>query len=127
MQDAPGGPEGNYGGIGAGRKAIGTQHVSPPVSRGTPGVFYTYFYNHARRLRLGKPLYLELSRSCSGFFKPLLDPGGGFNSETAERRTAFLEVKRPLHGRFGSETAKTLTAIYSTEIPQRTKVSVRVV
>jgi hypothetical protein len=34
----------------------------------TPGVFYTYFYNHARRLRLEKLLYLELSRSSNGFF-----------------------------------------------------------
>jgi hypothetical protein len=28
-------------------------------------------------------IYLELSRSSNGYFKPLLDPGGGFNSETA--------------------------------------------
>jgi hypothetical protein len=51
-----------------------------------PRVFCTYFYNHARRLRLEKLLYLELSRSPSGFLKALLDPGGGFNSETAARR-----------------------------------------
>ena len=44
-----------------------------------------YIYNHAHRLRLEKPLYLELSRSPNGYFKPLLDPGGGFNSETAVR------------------------------------------
>jgi hypothetical protein len=45
---------------------------------------YTYFYNNARRLRLEKLLHnTELSRSSSGYFKPLLDPGGGFNSETA--------------------------------------------
>jgi hypothetical protein len=48
-----------------------------------PGVFYTYFYNHARRLRLEKLLYMELFRSSSGCFKPLLDPGGRFRSETA--------------------------------------------
>jgi hypothetical protein len=51
---------------------------------------YTYFYNHAHahRLRLEKLLHLELSssRSSNGFFKPLLDPDGGFTSETAERR-----------------------------------------
>jgi hypothetical protein len=48
-------------------------------------VFYTYFYNHARRHRLEKLLYIEqsISRSPSGYFKPLLDPGGGFTSETA--------------------------------------------
>jgi hypothetical protein len=57
-----------------------------PVSRGTPRVFYTFFYNHAHRLRLEKLLYLGLSRSPNGFLKPLLDPGGGFTSETAVRR-----------------------------------------
>jgi hypothetical protein len=73
--------------------------VSPPVSSSTPGVFYVHFYNHAHRLRLEKLLYLELSRSPSGFFLVLLDPGGGFASETAARS----EVKRPLRNRFGSE------------------------
>ena len=59
------------------------RHISHVHSSGTPGVFYTYFYNHAHRLRLEKLLYLELPRSSNGFFKPLLDPGGGFRSETA--------------------------------------------
>jgi hypothetical protein len=36
------------------------------------------------------------------------------------------EVKRPLHGGFGSQTAKNLTVIYLTDIPQRTQVPVRV-
>jgi hypothetical protein len=44
------------------------------------------FYNHAHRLRLEKLSYIEVSRSPSGYFKPLLDPDGGFNSETAVRR-----------------------------------------
>jgi hypothetical protein len=83
----------------------------------TSQVFYTYFYNHAHRLRLKKLLYIQLSRSSNGSFKPLLDPGDGFASETADYT---VEVKRPLHGRFGSETAKNLTAIYATDIPQRT-------
>jgi hypothetical protein len=61
-------------------------YVSHFDSRGTIGVFYTFFYNHAHRPRLEKLLYLELSRSPNGFFKPLLDPGGGFNSKTAEQR-----------------------------------------
>jgi hypothetical protein len=71
----------------------------------TPQLFHTYFYNHAHRLRLERLLYLELSRSSSGFLKPLLDPDDGFTSETADRRfqfqkgngryTAVLEVKRP--------------------------------
>jgi hypothetical protein len=51
----------------------------------TPQLFYTHFYNHARRLRLEKLLCLEASGSPNGFFKPLLDPDGGFTSETAER------------------------------------------
>jgi hypothetical protein len=65
---------------------IYTYNISHPHSSWTPGVFYTYFYNHARRLRLEKLLYLELSRSPSGFLKVILDPGGGFTSETAARR-----------------------------------------
>jgi hypothetical protein len=52
----------------------------------TPQLFYTYFYNHAHRLRLEKLLCIELSRSSNGFLKPLLDPGDDFTSETAERR-----------------------------------------
>jgi hypothetical protein len=36
------------------------------------------------------------------------------------------EVKRPVHGGFGSETEKTLTALYLTDIFQRTKVPVLV-
>jgi hypothetical protein len=71
---------------------------SPLLSSWTPGVFYTYFYNHARRLRIEKLLYLGLSRSSNNYFKPLLDPGG----------TAVSEVKRPLRNRFGSETVKNL-------------------
>jgi hypothetical protein len=42
--------------------------------------------NHAHRLRLEKLLNRELSRSFNGYFKPLLDPGGGLNFETAARR-----------------------------------------
>jgi hypothetical protein len=72
----------------------------------TPQLFYTYFYNHAHRLRLEKRLCIELSRISNGFLKPLLDPDA----------TAVSEVKRP----------KKLTAIYLTDIPQRTQVSVRV-
>jgi hypothetical protein len=65
-------------------------------------VFYAYFYNynHAHRLRLEKQLYLELPGSSKGHtvhFKPLLDPGGGFTSETA------AEAKRPLRNRLRSE------------------------
>jgi hypothetical protein len=58
-------------------------HIGLPNSSPTPRVFYTYFYNHARRLRFEKLLYLEVFRSSNGYFKPLLDPGGGFRSETA--------------------------------------------
>ena len=51
-----------------------------------PGTFCACFYNHAHRLRLDKLLYVELSRSSNGHFKPLPDPDGGFTSETAGRR-----------------------------------------
>jgi hypothetical protein len=61
-------------------------HVSDIASFSTPQLFYTNFYNHARRLCLEKLLYIGFSGSSNGFFKPLLDPGGGFNSETAVRR-----------------------------------------
>jgi hypothetical protein len=60
--------------------------VSDSDPRPTPKLFYTYFYNRAHRPRLEKLLYLELSRSSNGFFKPLLDPDGRFASETAARR-----------------------------------------
>jgi hypothetical protein len=40
----------------------------PLIQVGPPGVFYTYFYNHAHRLRLEKLLYIELSRGPSGVF-----------------------------------------------------------
>jgi hypothetical protein len=63
-------------------------YISHLHSSWTPGVFYTYFYNHAYRLRLEKLLYLELSRSPNGFFKVLLDPGGSSRCETVS------EVKR---------------------------------
>jgi hypothetical protein len=42
--------------------------ISDVNSSWTPGVFYTYFYNHARRRRIGKPLYIELSRNSNGYF-----------------------------------------------------------
>jgi hypothetical protein len=60
-------------------------NISHPDSSPTPGVFYTYFYSHAHRHRLEKLLYLELSRSPNGFLKVIMDPGGGFTSETAAR------------------------------------------
>ena len=79
--------------------ALVLMHVSPPVSSLAPGVFYTYFYNHAHRLRLEKLLYLELSRSPNGFFKAL-------QFYFLNRRTAVSEVKRPARNRFGSEMVK---------------------
>jgi hypothetical protein len=52
------------------------------IQVGPPGYFtHISIYSHARRLHLEKLLYTELSRSSYGFFKPLLDPGGGFTSE----------------------------------------------
>jgi hypothetical protein len=67
-------------------------YFSPLLSRGTTGIFYTCFYKHARRLRLEKILFPELSRSPNGFFNQfwiqvvvslLKPPHGGFISETA--------------------------------------------
>jgi hypothetical protein len=75
-------------------------------SRPAPGVFYKYFYN-ARRLRLKKLLYLELSRNSNGYFKPLLDPGGGFTSETAARQSQ----KR--HGRYVTVSEAKRLQIYN--------------
>jgi hypothetical protein len=72
-------------------------YISPRDSSPTPGICYTHPHNHARLLRLEKLLYLELPRNSNGFFKPLLDPGGGLTTETAARRS---ELKRPLRNRF---------------------------
>jgi hypothetical protein len=71
-------------------------------------LFYTYFYNHAHRPRLEKLLYIELSRSSNGFLNHFWI------------QMTVLLLKPPI------ETAKNLPAIYLTEIPQRTQVSVRV-
>ena len=65
---------------------IGIHTYQSPSFKWASGVFYTYFYNHAHRLRLEKLLYLGPSRISNGFLNPLLDPGGGFTSETAARR-----------------------------------------
>jgi hypothetical protein len=70
---------------GAPLESRGLIYISELDSSWTPGAFYTCFYNHAHRLHLEKLLYIGLSRSSSGYFKPLLDPGGGFTSETAVR------------------------------------------
>ena len=92
-----------------------------PSFKWAPGVFYTCFYNHAHRLRLEKLLCVELSRSPSGYFKPLLDPGDRFASETAARRFQKLnsryvtvsEVKR----------FKIITAMCNGHSPNGKKVS----
>ena len=54
----------------------------------TPQVFYTYFYIITTPVvsALKKQLYLELPGSADGNCKPLLDPGGGFNTEAPVRR-----------------------------------------
>jgi hypothetical protein len=85
-------------------------NISPVLSRGTPGVFYTYFYNHTRRLRLEKLLYLELSRSPGGYFRPLLDPGGGFRSETAvtkpfQKRNGYKFITVVCNGHSPTDTS----------------------
>jgi hypothetical protein len=52
-------------------------HCSDIDPFSTPQLFHTNFYNHAHRLRLEKPLCIELSRSPNAFFydKPLLASG----------------------------------------------------
>ena len=66
-----------------------------------PSQWPRFISDHARRLRLEKLLYLELSRIPNGF---LTTSNGGFISEMD----------------------KNLTALYSTDISQRTQVPVRV-
>ena len=78
------------------RFGSGRLQISPFHSRGAPGVFYTYFYNHARRLRLEKLFIQSFLEVPTGFFKYfwiqvavslslslLKPPHGGFRSETA--------------------------------------------
>jgi hypothetical protein len=60
--------------------------------------------NHAHRLclELEKLLYLELSRNPYGYFKLLLDPGGGFASATAAPRFPNeTAVAQPFQKRYG--------------------------
>jgi hypothetical protein len=78
--------------------------VGPLDSSGPPGVFYKYFYNHAHRPRLEKLFYIELSRSSSGYFKPLLDPGGGFNSETAALQNGYKFITAICNGHSPTDT-----------------------
>jgi hypothetical protein len=82
-------------------------YISHRHSSWTPGVFYTYFYNHAQRLRLEKLLFLELSRSPNGFFKVLLNPGGGLTFETAARRF------QKLNGRYETVSEVKRSQIYN--------------
>jgi hypothetical protein len=69
----------------------------PPSFKWPPGVFYTHFYSHNRRLRLKKLLYIEFSRSSNGYFKPLLGPGGRFASETAARQFQKRSGYKPIY------------------------------
>jgi hypothetical protein len=54
------------------------------VSITTPACLYNRAYRF--RLEIKKLLHIELSRSFSGYFKQLLNPGGGFASDAAVRR-----------------------------------------
>ena len=71
---------------------INTSSLDP---RSTPQLFYTYFYNHARRLRMENLLYPE------GFLEA---PAGTLNHFCIQ--VAVLLLKPP-HGGFRSETAVT--------------------
>jgi hypothetical protein len=52
--------------------------------------------------------YIQSFLEVPGVFKPLLDPGGSPNSETASRHTAVSEVKLPLRNRFRIKTVADL-------------------
>ena len=71
-----------------------------------PGVFI-HISITAHCLRLEKLLYIGLSRSSNGYFKSLLDPGGGFNSETAVRPLGyFIHISITALSRSSSEYFK---------------------
>jgi hypothetical protein len=56
----------------------------------TPPVFYTYFYNHARRFRLEKPLYtVQGFLEANGFFNALLDLGGRHVPRPFQKRSSY--------------------------------------
>jgi hypothetical protein len=65
--------------------------VSGVLSSYARGVFHAFFYNHVRRLRIEKILYLEPSRSSSGYLNHFWI------------QVAVSEVKRPLGNRSRSE------------------------
>ena len=67
--------------------------------------FHTYVYNHARRPRLEKLLSTNFQRAFSSF-KPLLDPGGGFASETETERI-FWELNARSRSRVIHNTSVT--------------------
>jgi hypothetical protein len=58
----------------------------PTVKAVTMGMVtaITLFWSNMPNPAIGP--YIEPPRSSSGYFKPLLDPGGRFASETASRR-----------------------------------------
>jgi hypothetical protein len=64
-----------------GAGAVMLIRIVPPL-----GYFMHIPKTTACRLRLEKLLYLQLSRSHSGCFKPLLDPGSSSTSETVVKR-----------------------------------------
>jgi hypothetical protein len=86
-------------------------YQSPSFKFDPRGILY-YFYNHARRLRPEKILYLQLSRSPSGYFNPLLGPGGGFRSETAFYVTVSdlkrLQIYNSYRARYGHYPTDTI-------------------
>ena len=63
-------------------------------ARSAPGVIYTclYNYNNAHRLCLKQLVDLEVFRSFSGYFKPLLGPDGGFTSETVAETAMAINL-----------------------------------
>ena len=80
-------------------------------------MFYTYFYNHARRPRVEKLVHLELHRSPKRNFKPLLDPGGGFRIETTvmwpfQKQNGYKFITVSVYQRLRMQIDPFVSAIY---------------
>jgi hypothetical protein len=92
-------------------------------------VFYTYFYNHAHRIRLEKLLYMGLSKSPNGF--SILGPGGRFTSKTAARlfrnfNGGYITASEAKRLQICTGNGYYIFNGHSVHIPQREKASARV-
>jgi hypothetical protein len=58
--------------------------IAPALKTHYIYIYILYIYIYIEREREGA-FYIIYHRSPNGYFKPLLDPGGGFTSKTAVR------------------------------------------